>query len=93
MPLIDVPVAVSEKRLPSLMTRLECLIDKRDNRGKRHQLAFVLGSVVLAIMSGRSYASSIHRFMKNKIKWLGDVLGQAEAKAVSRAQLPRIWPR
>jgi predicted transposase YbfD/YdcC len=50
----------------------------------------VLGGVVLAIMSGRSSASSIQRFIKNRIKWLRRVLDKDEAKPVSRAQLPRI---
>lgn len=85
-----VPIETFEKKLTSFMTKLKQLVDIRDNRGKRHELAFVLGSVVLAIMSGRSTASSIQRFIKNRIKWLRCVLGNPEAKAVSRAQLPRI---
>jgi len=65
-----VPVEITEKKLTSFMARLKHLIDTRDNRGKRHELVYVLGSVVLAIMSGRSYASSIQRFIKNRIEWL-----------------------
>lgn len=90
MAFIYVPVEISEKRLTSFMAKLKRLVDLRDNRGKRHELAFVLGGVVLAIMSGRSYASSIHRFIKNRIKWLRQVLGNSKADPVSRAQLPRI---
>lgn len=90
MAIIYVPVETSEKKLTSFMTKLKRLVDTRDNRGKRHELAFVLGSVVLAIMSGRSYGSSIQRFIKNRIKWLRRVLGNLEANPVSRAQLPRI---
>jgi predicted transposase YbfD/YdcC len=83
--------------LTSLAAKLKSLTDKRDNRGKRHVLAFVVGGVILAIMSGRSSASGIHRFIQNRLKWLRRVLGYREAKAVSRAQLPRIlddvdWP-
>ena len=85
-----VPVETAEKKLTSFMAKLKRLIDTRDNRGKRHELVYVLGSVVLAIMSGRSYASSIQRFIKNRIKWLRRILGNSEAKPVSRAQLPRI---
>ncbi len=85
-----VPVETSEKKLTSFMAKLKRLVDARDNRGKRHELAFVLGSVVLAIMSGRSYGSSIQRFIKNRIKWLRRVPGNLEANPVSRAQLPRI---
>jgi hypothetical protein len=96
MEVIYVPIQVTPN-LTSFAAKLKRLTDKRDNRGKRHDLAFVLGSVVLAIMSGRSYASSIHRFIKNKLAWLGRVLGYREVKLVSRAQLPRIldgvdWP-
>ena len=86
---INVSVQVAPK-LTSFIAKLKKLIDKRDNRGKRHELAFVLGGVVLAIMAGRSYASSIHRFIRNRLKWLERVLGYREAKAVSRAQLPSI---
>ncbi len=41
-------------------------------------------------MSGRSYLSSIYRFIQNRLKWLRWVLGYWGAKAVSRSQLPRI---
>jgi predicted transposase YbfD/YdcC len=85
----DVPIQVTPN-LTSFVAKLKRLTDKRDKRGKRHDLAFVLGEVVLAIMSGRAYASSIHRFIKNKRSWLGRVLGYREAKLVSRAQLLRI---
>ncbi len=87
---IYVPVEAPDKKLTSFIAKLKRLVDPRDNRGKRHELAFVLGSVVLAIMTGRSYASSIYRFIKNKIKWLCRILDEPEAKPVSRAQLPRI---
>jgi predicted transposase YbfD/YdcC len=89
MEYIYVPSQV-RPNLTSFAAKLKRLVDKRDKRGKRHELAFVPGSVVLAIMSGRAYASSIHRFIKNKLAWLRRVLGQQAAKAVSRAQLPRI---
>ena len=89
MEYIYVPIQVTPN-LTSFVAKLKKLTDKRANRGKRHELAFVLGGVVLAIMSGRAYASSIHRFIKNKLFWLGRVLGYREVKLVSRAQLPRI---
>ncbi len=89
MEFISVPVQTTPD-LTSFVNRLKRLTDKRDKRGKRHELAFVLGGVVLAIMSGRAYASSIHRFIKNKLRWLRRVLGYREAQLVSRAQLPRI---
>jgi len=85
----NVPVEATPN-LTSFIAKLKRLTDKRDKRGKRHELAFVLGGVVLAIMSGRSYASGIYRFIKNRLKWLSRVLGYRGAEAVSRAQLPRI---
>jgi predicted transposase YbfD/YdcC len=89
MEFICVPVQATPN-LTSFVVKLKRLTDKRDKRGKRHELAFVLGGVVLAIMSGRAYVSSIHRFIKNKLRWLRRVLGEKEAKLVSRAQLSRI---
>jgi len=89
MEMISVPIQVTPN-LTSFVAKLKRLMDKRDNRGKRHELAFVLGGVVLAIMSGRAYVSSIHRFITNRLAWLSRVLGYRQAKAVSRAQLPRI---
>jgi len=86
---IYVPVQIAPN-VTSFAAKLKRLRDKRDNRGKRHELAFVMGGVVLAIMSGRANTSSIHRFIKNKLAWLGRVLGYREAKLVSRAHLPRI---
>jgi len=89
MEAIYVPVE-APPRLNTFVAKLKKLSDKRDNRGKRHELDFVLAGVALAIISGRSYVSSIHRFIVNRIEWLRDTLGRAEAEAVSRAQLPRI---
>ena len=64
--------------------------DFRDNRGKGHQLPFIITSTILAILSGRNNMSSIHRFIVNKIEWLKEILDRPEAYALSRAQLPRI---
>ena len=69
---------------------LEEVEDSRDNRGKRHNLHFIIASVTLAILSNRSTMSGIHRFISNKIEWLKEVLDRPEATVVSRAQLPRI---
>jgi hypothetical protein len=76
--------------LTSFAAKLKRMPDKRDNRSKRHELALGPGSVVLAMMAGRAHGSSSHRFIKNKLAWLGRVLGYRGVKAVSRAQLPRI---
>ena len=66
------------------------LSDPRDNRGKRHNLAFVMCGVLLGIMAGRAQVSSIHRYIRHKIVWLRKITGQDTANPVSRAQLPRI---
>lgn len=75
---------------PPFMEVLMKVNDPRDNRGKRHELAFVLACVIVAIVSGRSYLSSIHRFIQHKITWLRELFDRPEALAVSRAQLPNI---
>jgi predicted transposase YbfD/YdcC len=66
------------------------LTDPRDSRGKRHSLVFVIIVSALAIMSGRSKVSSIHRYIENKIIWLREITGMPDAKPVSRAHLPRL---
>ncbi len=69
------------------------LTDPRDNRGKRHNLAFIICGVTLAIMAGRSKTSSIHRYIEHKIAWLREITGHTEAKPISRAHLPRLLAR
>ena len=69
------------------------LPDPRDNRGKRHDLAFILTAVVLAIMAGRSKLSSMHRYICNKIDWLREITELPEAIIISRAHLPRLLNR
>lgn len=77
-------------RITSFVGKLKKQKDSRDNRGKRHELYFVLGGVALAIIAGRSRVSSIHRYIVNRIAWLRDVLRHRDANPVSRAHLPRI---
>jgi len=69
---------------------LKTLPDPRDNRGKRHSLAFLIVTVVFSILLGRSKVSSIHRYMTNKIDWLREVTGFEEATVISRSHLPRM---
>jgi len=66
------------------------LPDTRDNRGKRHELSFVIISVVFALLSERSKVSGIHRYIGNKIQWLREVTETTEAMPISRAHLPRL---
>lgn len=72
---------------------LQHLPDPRDKRGKRHDLAFVLCGVSLAIMAGRSRVSAIHRFLRNRLAWLRDTTHVAVERCISRAQLPRLLAR
>lgn len=69
---------------------LQQLPDPRDNRGKRHEFAFVLCGVILAIMVGRSRVSAIHRFLRNRFEWLRDITHASVARCISRAHLPRL---
>lgn len=69
------------------------LPDPRDQRGKRHDQAFVLCGVVLAIMVGRSRVSAIHRFMRNRFAWLQEHTQTPVGRCISRAQLPRLLAR
>jgi predicted transposase YbfD/YdcC len=72
---------------------LQQLPDPRDNRGKRHDLAFVLCGVILAIMAGRSRVSAIHRFLRNRCEWLCATTQASVARCISRAPLPRLLAR
>ena len=54
---------------------LKALPDPRDNRGKRHLLAFLIVTVVFAILVGRSSVSGIHRYMTHNIDWLRETTG------------------
>ncbi len=83
-------LVTTARDISSFMNRLQQVPDPRDNRGKRHTLAFVLAAVALAVMVGRSSVSGIHRYIKNRIKWLRKRTGYTQAQVVSRAQLPRI---
>lgn len=69
---------------------LKALPDPRDNRGKRHSLAFLIVTVVFATLVGRSKVSGIHRYMTNKIDWLREATGFKDATPISRAHLPRM---
>ena len=66
------------------------LPEHRDNRGKRHPLAFVIAAFVLATLVGRQKLSSIHRFMRNRADWLHELIQTPKIKPISRAHLPRL---
>src|SRR3972149_1362652 len=77
-------------QVKTFMDKLETILDPRDNRGKRHSLPFVLATVSLAILAGRSSGWGIYRYIQNKIDWLRDITQRPHARPISRAQLPRI---
>ena len=78
------------KKTKSFIKALHGLTDPRDNRGKKIDLAFTIGAAALAIMSGRSKLSSIHRYVGNKADWLREVTQKPKARLVSRAHFPRL---
>jgi len=64
-------------------------LDLRDNRGKRHDLAFVLLSLLISLLRKRDgKLSSIYRSMKNKNSELCSYLGLEVFPIVSRSHLP-----
>jgi DDE_Tnp_1-associated len=77
----------------TVFAALQHLPDPRDNRGKRHELAFVLCGVILAIMAGRSRVSAIHRFLRNRFGWLRELTQAGVERCISRAHLPRLLAR
>lgn len=86
-------VTHTEANVRNFVEALRQLTDDRDNRGKRHELAFVVAAVVCAILNGRSKVSSIFRYLRNRIEWLREVTHHPEAGVVSRAHLPRLLAR
>jgi len=67
--------------------------DTRDNRGKRHDVVFIIVCFLLATLSGRHRLSSIHRFICNRLHWLRTVTHFQDAQFISRAHLPRLLGR
>jgi predicted transposase YbfD/YdcC len=64
-------------------------LDLRDNRGKRHNLAFTLFSLCIALLRKRDgNLSSLHRSMQNKHSELCACLGIEGQRAISRSHLP-----
>ena len=90
---MDTTVMHTDVDVCTFVEALRHFPDHRDNRGKRHALAFVVVGVVCAILSGRSKVSSIFRYIRNRIEWLREVTHAPEAGVVSRAHLPRVLAR
>ncbi len=66
------------------------LSDPRDNRGKCHNLAFICCCVIIAIMNGRLYPTSIQRYINNRHDDLCEQIGYESSKAISLSQLLRL---
>jgi predicted transposase YbfD/YdcC len=68
------------------------LPDNRDNRGKRHNLAFVLTGLLWALLrsGGHLSISRLHRWMGREHTWLVDQTGHHSPKPISDAQLRRL---
>jgi predicted transposase YbfD/YdcC len=90
---VDNTLPYSNENITNFIEALDKLTDTRDNRGKRHSLPFVIASVTLAILVGRSRVSSIFRYIRNKIEWLREVTQVHDATPISRAHLPRLLER
>lgn len=66
-------------------------LDLRDNRGKAHNLSFILLGLTLSLLSNRDgNLSSMHRFMTNKNKVLCNFLEVEIEQVVSRSHLPIV---
>ncbi|MCP4400637.1 MAG: transposase family protein [bacterium] len=74
------------RKAPTFMELLHQIEDPRDNRGKRHELACVLACVIVAMLSDKSSMSSIHRFIRDRIEWLREIVQRSTVKVVPRAQ-------
>ena len=66
-------------------------LDLRDNRGKRHCLAFILLNLAISLLRKRDgKLSSIQRSMQHKNEELCTFLGVEKRKVVSRSHLPIV---
>ena len=76
------------------LLRLSPGLDGRDNRGKKHDMAFVITGLTLAIFCGRDGSlSSLHRHMANRFETLCGAVQIWPERVISRAQLPLLLAR
>jgi predicted transposase YbfD/YdcC len=66
------------------------LVDTRDSRGKKHELAFVLLGFLIAVLRGCNKPSSIVRLMQREHKWLMKQTGYSNEKPISDCQFRRV---
>ena len=68
-----------------------CALDRRDNRGKIHDMAFVLTGLTLALCCGKDgNLSRLHRHMVNRFDALCSATQTWPDSVISRAQLPLL---
>jgi predicted transposase YbfD/YdcC len=77
-------------QVETFLKTLQQLPDLRDNRGKRHSLTFLIAAIMMAILSGKSTTSALHRYIENKISLLRKLTKIEDAQLISRAHLPRL---
>jgi predicted transposase YbfD/YdcC len=91
---VEHTAAVNAPQVLSFLEGLRLhLPDRRDNRGKRHSHEFTLVSIVIALLAQCQTLSSVHRFMGFRLEWLRELTGMLDARALSRAYLPRFLDR
>ena len=83
-------VIIANKEFNNFIEALESINDTRDNRGKKHTYVFVITSIIIAMMKGKSTLSSIHRYIKRNLTLLKKITGKDDAQHISRAHLPRL---
>lgn len=68
------------------------MLDLRDNRGKRHEQAFVLFCFLYCTLrvTGKITVSSVHRMMEREFLFLAAELDILVEKCISRSQLGRL---
>lgn len=80
----------SNSKLRSFYKLLRALPDTRDRRGLRHDQAFVLMGVTLALFQGYTTVQAIHAFCHDGLDWLRKLTRCREGQAVSRSYLPEF---
>lgn len=82
-----------QAKASSFFQLLQCTpgLDERDNRGKKHNMAFVITGLTLAMFCGRDgKLSGLHRHMVNHFEELCVAVCFWPDRAISRAQLPLL---
>ena len=68
----------------------ETFPDFRDNRGKKHDLLFILIGVLFSVLYGKLLVAEIHRYLERHHKTLCKLMGVKSKESISDPQLRRI---